>query len=79
MSRQVLQMRPRDFSRNMLSLADAFAPLVERMVNDKNIVFARPQALENDVCVSPDSAHLPGLQKGGKSGQKSVQLNGATD
>lgn len=79
MSRQVLQMRPRDFSRNMLSLADAFAPLVERMVNDKNIVFARPQALENDVCVSPDSAHLPGLQKGGKPGQKSVQLNDATD
>lgn len=79
MARQVLQMRPRDFSRNMLSLADAFAPLVERMVNDKNIVFARPQALENDVCVSPDSAHLPGLQKGGKPGQKSDQLNDATD
>ena len=79
MSRQVLQMRPRDFSRNMLSLADAFVPLVERMVNDKNIVFARPQALENDVCVSPDSAHLPGLQKGGKPGQKSVHLNDATD
>ena len=79
MSRQVLQMRPRDFSRNMLSLADAFAPLVERMVNDKNIVFARPQALENDVCVSPDSAHRPGLQKGGKPGQKSDQLYDATD
>lgn len=79
MSRQVLQMRPRDFSRNMLSLADAFAPLVERMVNDKNIVFARPQALENDVCVSPDSAHLPGLQKGGKPGQKSVRNKDVTD
>ena len=79
MSRQVLQMRPRDFSRNMLSLADAFAPLVERMVNDKNIVFARPQALENDVCVSPDSAHLPGLQKGGKSGQKRAYINDATN
>lgn len=79
MSRQVLQMRPRDFSRNMLSLADAFVPLVERMVNDKDIVFARPQALENDVCVSPDSTHLPGLQKGGKSGQKRTCINDATD
>ncbi len=79
MSRQVLQMRPRDFSRNMLSLADAFVPLVERMVNDKDIVFARPQALENDVYVSPDSAHLPGLQKGGKSGQKSIRRNDSTD
>ena len=79
MSRQVLQMRPRDFSRNMLSLADAFVPLVEPMVNDKNIVFARPQALENDVCVSPDSAHLPGLQKGGKSGQKRACINDATN
>ena len=79
MSRQVLQMRPRDFSRNMLSLADAFVPLVERMVNDKNIVFARPQALENDVCVSPDSAHLPGLQKGGKLDQKSIRNKDATD
>ena len=72
-------MRPRDFSRNMLSLADAFVPLVERMVNDKDIVFARPQALENDVCVSPDSTHLPGLQKGGKSGQKRTCINDATD
>lgn len=79
MSRQVLQMRPRDFSRNMLSLADAFVPLVERMVNDKDIVFARPQALENDVYVSPDSAHLPGLQKGGKRGKKSCTLSNATD
>ena len=79
MSRQVLQMRPRDFSRNMLSLADAFVPLVERMVNDKDIVFARPQALENDVCVSPDSTHLPGLQKGGKSAQKRTCINDATD
>ena len=79
MSRQVLQMRPRDFSRNMLSLADAFVPLVERMVNDKDIVFARPQALENDVYVSPDSTHLPGLQKGGKRGKKSCTLSNATD
>ncbi len=79
MSRQVLQMRPRDFSRNMLSLADAFAPLVERMVNDKNIVFARPQALESDVCVSPGSAHLPGLQKGGNPGQKRACIDDATD
>lgn len=63
MSRKVLQMRPREFSRPMLTLADAFAPLVARMVNDKNIVFARPQALDNDV-------HLPACSVPLRDGQK---------
>lgn len=65
MSRKVLQMRPREFSRPMLALADAFAPLVARMVNDKNIVFARPQALDNDVHLPARSVPLRDGQKGG--------------
>ena len=65
MSRKVLQMRPREFSRPMLALADAFAPLVVRMVNDKNIVFARPQALDNDVHLPASSVPLRDGQKGG--------------
>lgn len=65
MSRKVLQMRPREFSRPMLALADAFAPLVTRMVNDKNIVFARPQALDNDVHLPASSVPLRDGQKGG--------------
>lgn len=65
MSRKVLQMRPREFSRPMLALADAFAPLVARMVNDKNIVFARPQALDNDVHLPAGSVPLRDRQKGG--------------
>lgn len=65
MSRKVLQMRPREFSRPMLALADAFVPLVVRMVNDKNIVFARPQALDNDVHLPASSVPLRDGQKGG--------------
>lgn len=65
MSRKVLQMRPREFSRPMLALADAFAPLVVRMVNDKNIVFARPLALDNDVHLPASSVPLRDGQKGG--------------
>ena len=65
MSRKVLQMRPREFSRPMLALADAFAPLVARMVNDKNIVFARPQALDNDVHLPASFVPLRDGQKGG--------------
>ena len=64
MSRKVLQMRPREFSRPMLALADAFAPLVVRMVNDKNIVFARPLALDNDVHLPASSVPLRDGQKG---------------
>ncbi len=67
MSRKVLQMRPREFSRPMLALADAFAPLVARMVNDKNIVFARPQALDNDVHLPACSVPLRDGQKGGNN------------
>ena len=58
-------MRPREFSRPMLALADAFAPLVARMVNDKNIVFARPQALVYDVHLPAISVPLRDGQKGG--------------
>ena len=60
-------MRPREFSRPMLALADAFAPLVARMVNDKNIVFARPQALDNDVHLPACSVPLRDGQKGGNN------------
>lgn len=67
MSRKVLQMRPREFSRPMLALADAFVPLVVRMVNDKNIVFARPQALDNDVHLPACSVPLRDGQKGGNN------------
>ncbi len=67
MSRKVLQMRPREFSRPILALADAFAPLVARMVNDKNIVFARPQALDNDVHLPACSVPLRDGQKGGNN------------
>ena len=67
MSRKVLQMRPREFSRPMLALADAFAPLVARMVNDKNIVFARPQALDNDVHLPASSVPLRDGQKAGNN------------
>ena len=49
----------------MLALADAFAPLVVRMVNDRNIVFARPQALDNDVHLPASSVPLRDGQKGG--------------
>lgn len=40
-----VNMRPAKFSRSLQDLADAFVPLVNRMLTDPEVVFTRPDAL----------------------------------
>lgn len=60
MSQQIIRMRPPKFSRPMLALADAFVPLVQRMLRDPKLVFARPAGLDaHALPAPPPSAGLP--------------------
>ncbi len=52
--KKLLPMRPRRFSRNMIALADAFVPLIRRMVSDPEVVFTRPGVLAHHApCAAP--------------------------
>lgn len=51
-----LEMRPREFSRKMQALADLFAPLVNRMLHDPDVVFARPDSLAHEAWYSSGSS-----------------------
>lgn len=58
--KNIIRMRPAKLSRPMQALADAFVPLVRRMLRDPGLVFARPAGLDALPlpCPSP-SAKLP--------------------
>ncbi len=51
-----LPMRPQTFSRELVELADAFVPLIQRMLNAPDVVFSRPDALYHHV---PQPQQLP--------------------
>jgi len=60
MSQKIIRMRPSKFSRPMLALADAFVPLVQRMLRDPELVFARPAGLDARALPAPlPSAPVP--------------------
>ncbi len=45
MKKTLLTMRQPRISKEAFELADAFVPLVQRMLSDPSIVFARPEVL----------------------------------
>ncbi len=55
MNKTLLPMRPQRISKEAFELADAFVPLVQRMLSDPAIVFARPEVLADQ---KPKSEYL---------------------